>query len=112
VSVPARTGWLVLDEPGGRRVPLPPPGGRLRVGRGAGNDVAVPDDDWASRAHAEVVGEGPGVWYLVDLCSSHGTLVDDGAIDRPTRLADRQVVRIGRTAFRVEIPGASGVPGR
>ena len=105
-------GWLVLDEPGGRRVPLPAPGGRLRVGRGAGNDVTVPDDDWASRAHAEVVAEAPGVWYVVDLCSSHGTWVDADTIDRPTRLADRQVLQIGRTAFRVEIPGEADVAGR
>jgi pSer/pThr/pTyr-binding forkhead associated (FHA) protein len=99
------TGWLVVDEPGGRRVPLPAPGHRLTVGRGAGNDLRLADDDWASRVHAAVVCEAPGVWRIADLCSSHGTRVDDVGVQGPTRLADRQVVEIGRTVLRVEIDG-------
>jgi pSer/pThr/pTyr-binding forkhead associated (FHA) protein len=101
------TGWLVLDEPGGRRVELPRDGARLRLGRGAGNDVRVPDDDWVSRSHAEVVAV-PGGWHVVDLCSMHGTRVDADTITQPTPLADRQVVQIGRTAFRVEIEAPGG----
>jgi hypothetical protein len=58
-------------------------GTRVRIGRSRDNDLVLPDvgAPAASRHHAEAVLEG-GRWWLVDLSSANGTLVNGRRITR------------------------------
>jgi len=64
-----------------------------RIGRDAGNDIALPNDDQASRVHAEIRQEG-GLYVLYDLNSTNGTFVGDRRVTRHT-LINGDRVRIG-----------------
>jgi hypothetical protein len=63
------------------------------IGRDAGNTIALPHDERASRYHAEIRREGSG-YVLRDLNSKNGTMVNGQRISRHT-LADGDRIRIG-----------------
>jgi predicted component of type VI protein secretion system len=74
-------------------------GKRLTIGRGKGNDIVLPEVA-ASRKHAEVF-PGPGGFYLRDLGSSNGVIVNSTRIDNPYLLVhgDRFTIGIMSTYF-------------
>ena len=70
---------------------------RLSLGRESKNDIVVSDIN-ASRTHAELTRDGAGVWYLTDLGSTNGTLVNGYEIaSQPLEEGDR--ITIGTTNF-------------
>jgi hypothetical protein len=73
----------------------------LTVGRGEQNDVELAGDEFASAEHARFDPRRDGVW-IVDVGSTNGTYVNGARIQRPRKLADGDVVRIGETDFRFE----------
>jgi hypothetical protein len=73
----------------------------LSVGRGAGNDVPLPDDEYASTRHARIEPRHDGVW-VDDIGSTNGTFVNGIRVTRPRRLAPGDVVRVGETDLRFE----------
>ncbi len=87
-------------------------GPRVRVGRSRDNDLilAEHENSLASAHHAEARFEG-GHWWIVDLGSTNGTLVNGARVDRQQlhggdRLAfgdDEVLVRIGRPPALVPI---------
>ncbi len=78
---------------------------RLVVGRAPTADVVVADPH-LSRRHVELWldPEGPSV---LDLGSTNGTWLNDRRITGTERLADGDVLRIGRTELRVYDPGVA-----
>ncbi len=60
----------------------------------------VLDDDYASGRHARVYNEGR-YWYVEDLGSTNGTLVDGSTISGPERLHDGSQLRIGTTVLEL-----------
>jgi hypothetical protein len=110
-----------------------PTGGRLvltdaqRAGRAEGTsfpfvpdavlgrhpDCAIPlADDFISGHHARLAWEA-GAWWLVDLGTLNGTLVNGERIERPTQLRNGDVVRLGRVQARVDLdPPGAGDPDR
>ncbi|MDF1702519.1 MAG: FHA domain-containing protein [Planctomycetota bacterium] len=66
------------------------------LGRDPGVDFVL-EDALASRRHARITAQG-GAWFLEDLGSTNGTLVNDRRITR-VQLADGDTVRIGGTAL-------------
>ena len=74
---------------------------QLTVGRSAQNDVAVASDEYASARHARFEPRRDGVW-VQDLGSTNGTYVNGTRIERPRRLTQGDVVRIGDTDLRDE----------
>ncbi len=66
-----------------------------RVGRGAGNGVAL-SDARASRRHSQITRQG-GQYVLVDLGSSHGTLVNNKPIQGSHVLKEGDVIKLGET---------------
>jgi phosphoserine phosphatase RsbU/P len=68
---------------------------RTTIGRSARNDLCV-EDPFASRLHAEVRRRGDSYW-ISDLGSANGTMVNGARLRNPALLHDRDQVRIGET---------------
>jgi pSer/pThr/pTyr-binding forkhead associated (FHA) protein len=73
----------------------------LTIGRGGNNDVPLERDEFASARHARVEPRRDGVW-VNDLGSTNGTFVNGVQIDRPRKLVNGDVVRVGETELRYE----------
>jgi pSer/pThr/pTyr-binding forkhead associated (FHA) protein len=73
----------------------------LTVGRAEQNDVALGDDEFASARHVRIEPRRDGVW-VQDLGSTNGTFVNGIRIDRPRKLVQGDVVRVGETELRFE----------
>ena len=75
----------------GRRFPIRVP--IVNVGRADYNDIVLPDDS-VSTAHAKLQ-RREGIWVVVDLESTNGTLVDGEPISGEAPLAPGAFVRFG-----------------
>ena len=73
----------------------------LTVGRAGQNDVALENDEFASARHVRIEPRRDGVW-VNDLGSTNGTFVNGIRIDRPRKLVQGDVVRVGETELRFE----------
>jgi hypothetical protein len=73
----------------------------LTVGRGGQNDVSIEGDEFASAQHVRVEPRRDGVW-VSDVGSTNGTFVNGTRIDRPRKLTQGDVVRVGETELRFE----------
>jgi len=73
----------------------------LSVGRAAGNDVSISDDEYASSRHARFEPRRDGV-YVEDVGSTNGTFVNGVRLTRERRLTPGDVIRIGETDLRFE----------
>jgi pSer/pThr/pTyr-binding forkhead associated (FHA) protein len=73
----------------------------LTIGRGGQNDVPIDGDEFASARHVRIEPRRDGVW-VHDLGSTNGTYVNGVRIDRPRKLVDGDVVRVGETELRFE----------
>lgn len=73
----------------------------VTLGRAPDNQVVLPDDGYASAAHARIYWDQGG-WWVEDLLSSNGTSVNDQMIQGPWQLSPHDVIKVGRTMFRVE----------
>jgi FHA domain len=73
----------------------------VTVGRGAQNDVPLPEDDFASARHARFEPRRDGVW-VEDIGSTNGTYVNGARLGQPHRLRPGDVVRIGQTDLRYD----------
>jgi hypothetical protein len=71
------------------------------LGRSAGNSVVV-NDDFASGEHARIILED-GQWWLEDRGSKNGTSLNLAAINRRTKLADGDVIGIGKVSFQLTL---------
>lgn len=89
--------------------PLPPPfaesihevaSDSLTLGRSADCDIVI-DDLLVSRRHARLGRDANGAWFLEDLDSANGTLVDGTRVDRTT-IHDGSRVTLGSSSFVFE----------
>lgn len=74
------------------------------IGRGRGAD-AVLAEPTISRAHAAIGFQGDEGFFVQDLGSTNGTLLN-GARTQRAVLADGDEIRMGRLHLRVGLPGA------
>jgi hypothetical protein len=74
---------------------------QVTVGRGANNDLALTDDEFASARHARIEPRRDGV-YVEDVGSTNGTFVNGIRLARERKLVPGDVVRIGETDLRYE----------
>ncbi len=95
-------GWLVVERGGGlehgRRFDLI---GGLSVGRSKEADVRI-DDRYASSLHARVFSR-EGRFYVEDMNSTNGTLLNGATLQGEAELIDGDSVQIGDTVFRLEV---------
>ncbi len=100
-SVAAHRHWYLegITSDGSRRAhpvtKLP-----FRVGREAGNDLAI-DARGLSRQHAELRSDGEGGLLVADLGSTNGTFVNRERITAPRALAENDVVHFGNAEYRL-----------
>jgi len=73
----------------------------LTIGRGGQNDISIEEDEFASARHARFEPRRDGVW-VQDRGSTNGTYVNGMQLDRPRRLTEGDVVRVGETDLRYE----------
>jgi pSer/pThr/pTyr-binding forkhead associated (FHA) protein len=88
---------VVLDEGNEYELDSSP----LTIGRGNQNDVPIDGDEFASARHVRIEPRRDGVW-VHDLGSTNGTYVNGVRIDRPRKLLEGDVVRVGETELRFE----------
>ncbi|HEX9380083.1 MAG TPA: FHA domain-containing protein [Gaiellaceae bacterium] len=74
---------------------------QLTIGRGRQNDIPIATDEYASARHARFEPRQDGVW-VQDLGSTNGTYLNGTRLDRPRRLTQGDIVRIGETDLRFE----------
>ena len=75
-------------------------GPSVTLGRAPENNVILPEDGYASANHARIFwNQG---WWIEDLMSSNGTTVNDQLISAPRQLMPSDVIKVGRTFFRIE----------
>ncbi len=70
------------------------------VGRAPSNKIVLANDEFASGTHALIYWQDG--WWIKDLGSSNGTAVDDRIINEPLKLAKGNIIKFGRTKFRIE----------
>jgi hypothetical protein len=96
--------YLLYRERGIRQRLLLLEGGRVTIGRAAGNELELGWDPEVSRVHALLESIG-GRWTVVDDgLSSNGTFVSGRRLHGRRRLADREIVRVGRTQLLFRAP--------
>ena len=74
---------------------------QVTIGRGGQNDIAIPSDEFASARHARLEPRQDGVW-VQDLGSTNGTYLNGARLERPRRLTNGDIVRVGDTDLRFE----------
>lgn len=82
----------------GVEFPLKPVTG---IGRGLDNTIII-DDEFSSLHHALVTLRGQQ-WWLEDLHSSNGTLLNNEPIQQAMMVSSGDNITIGTTVFRLEI---------
>lgn len=80
--------------------------GRLLIGRGDDNDICL-RDRYLSRHHAVILPTPEGQYFIVDLNSTNGVLVNGKLVDH-TFLYDQDVVRLCQFTLKVELDEADG----
>jgi pSer/pThr/pTyr-binding forkhead associated (FHA) protein len=98
------------DGDGGQRIRALELGARsVTIGRRDEADVSLPWDPECSRLHAELELRA-GEWTITDDgLSQNGTWVNELRLYGRKRLADGDVIRIGRTLLTFTQPGAMGI---
>lgn len=79
--------------------------GTCFVGRSATSNIVLLDDK-VSRRHAMVHLQGRDEFWLIDLGSSNGTYLNGRRVSQPSRLTDRDEIRIGDHSFTFRHPKA------
>ncbi len=93
---------LVVVEPGGTTLPqghsfvLPE---ECSIGRGPDNDIVLADS-FVSTAHA-AINYGDGSWWIEDLGSRNGSLVNGQRVETKTRLKPGDQIAIGQVRLRL-----------
>jgi hypothetical protein len=95
-------GWLIAERGGGleRDARFDLIGG-LSIGRSKEADVQI-DDRYASSIHARVFSR-EGRFYVEDMNSTNGTLLNGATLQGEAELIDGDTVQIGDTVFRFEV---------
>jgi class 3 adenylate cyclase len=88
-----RGAWI--EDSAGKDVPIR---GACYLGRATMNHVVV-QDPLVSRCHALIQAQGDAEYWLVDFGSRNGTYLNNQRIAQPSRLHDRDQVRIGGSNY-------------
>ncbi len=90
---------VLVNQATGQRHPISGPS--LTIGRADDNNLVLPEDGYVSANHARIYWD-QGWWWIEDLNSSNGTTVNDQLISQPRQLCPNDLIKVGRTVFRIE----------
>jgi pSer/pThr/pTyr-binding forkhead associated (FHA) protein len=89
---------VVHDADGGKPITV-----KLRdpaeIGRGERCAIRL-QDTYVSQVHARLYGKS-GAWYVEDLGSTNGTLLNDRRVDAPVEVHAGDVLKIGKTVLEL-----------
>jgi len=94
--------WLEVvdcdDSPGllGKLYPLQ---AISSIGRDPGNTITIPDRRLSAQ-HARIIWRD-GYWWVEDLGSTNGTMVNGNPVTRPTRFGRNDILRLGPASLRM-----------
>ena len=95
----APTQVVVHDAGGGKPTPI-----KLRspaeIGRGERCAIRL-QDTYVSQVHARLYAEN-GSWYVEDLGSTNGTLLNDRRVDSPLEIHAGDVLKLGKTVLELK----------
>jgi len=81
-----------------------------KIGRSSNNTIVL-DDAFASNEHA-LIALRNGQWWLEDLGSRNGTLLNDVLLNAPAVITAGDIVVVGRTALELDLEvSKKGEPG-
>jgi pSer/pThr/pTyr-binding forkhead associated (FHA) protein len=90
---------VVVVQKTGQRVPLK--NLKVKIGRDPSNQVVIPDDTFTSRHHAWITFE-EGDFWLEDLGSTNGTLLNGHPVVKRQVLSAGDKIRVGHTELTFE----------
>jgi pSer/pThr/pTyr-binding forkhead associated (FHA) protein len=96
---------FVVDKSNGQRHAVI--GGKWKVGRDPNNHLCIAEDSYASRFHAWITCED-GHYFIEDLGSTNGTLVNGEPLIRRRPLVHGDHIRVGRTELTFQREPAAG----
>lgn len=82
-------------------------GNTTGIGRASSNPICLKNDAAVSRLHALIRRQGEQEYYLIDMGSANGSLLNRKLIIGPTLLRHDDVLQVGETTFRFELQGPS-----
>ena len=94
---------LAVQSADGTRQRFPLAKERITIGRSRENDVFLPDQ-WLSRHHAEIR-QRDGAFFLADLGSKNGTLLNGTKVSQECRLQSGDVVTLGEHLLTLNLAG-------
>ena len=90
----------VIVEKNGQKVPLRSM--KMKIGRDPSNQLVVQEDTYASRHHAWITYEDGDFW-IEDLGSTNGTLLNGHPVVRRQRISAGDKIRVGHTELTFQI---------
>lgn len=84
-------------ERAGSRFPI---SDEVTIGRSPGCAISLSDDTFISTVHARVFNRD-GEWWVEDLGSTNGTLLNDVGVTAPTRFRPGDRLRVGQTVLEL-----------
>lgn len=96
-----RQARLIVLSPQGSRGVVYQLGDELTVGRSPGCAIALPDDTYVSQMHARVF-RRDGRWWVDDLGSTNGTLLNGSPVTRPAVIRPGDRLQFGQTVMGLE----------
>ena len=103
-AAPASPGSLQIVEPAEHRGRIFPLGNEVTIGRGGGCGVALADDRMVSQLHARVFRGDDGRFFVEDLGSTNGTLLNRRKVSGPVPMKPGDRLQVGRTVLEVGGP--------
>ncbi|MDQ7823474.1 MAG: FHA domain-containing protein [Candidatus Eremiobacteraeota bacterium] len=73
----------------------------VTIGRASENNIAIPFDTAASRAHARIIsGEVKNTYFILDQNSTNGTFVNENFVKDQAVLRAGDIIKIGDTLIK------------
>jgi pSer/pThr/pTyr-binding forkhead associated (FHA) protein len=91
---------VIVVQKTGQKIPVKTK--KIKIGRDPTNQIVVPDDTFTSRHHAWITYE-EGDFWLEDLGSTNGTLLNGHPVVKRQILSAGDKVRVGHTELTFEV---------
>lgn len=95
-----RPSQVVVHEADGGKPTTVRLSGSAQIGRGDSCAIRL-SDTYVSQMHARLYAQEDGTWYVEDLGSTNGTLLNDHKVVQPVPVHAGDVVKVGKTVLEL-----------